>query len=263
MPARVFRISNWWRQARSALSSPATCRVWRRFPIALLVAVSVLQGCTSMGHHEHPLREAGDFGPRETLRICLYLDRGIDEEAGRSLLQRAWRTEAGFYALDVEVVQAKPWRRPAFAVQGIMAELRRVPLIPPCDRILALLGRNVGDFLWSFVAPEMLGAVNTESLTHGYVVARRGSLNQLLVPPEAVARHEIYHLLGCGEHFDMPACYRQIAALKAWKRESGADFFPAWDHIGQRMLYSRGEVNARIGAAQADVAESDGQAAEM
>jgi hypothetical protein len=59
----------------------------------------------------------------------------------------------------------------------------------PSYRLLALVGRNVGDFLWAFVAPEVLGAVNDESLTHGYVVARWGSVNQFFMPPEDVMRH--------------------------------------------------------------------------
>jgi hypothetical protein len=241
---RGARNASEWSTARAAL---------------LLSALALVQGCTSMGHHDHALREARDFGPRDSMKVCLYLDRGIDETEARGLLERAWRTEADLYALDVEVAQVHPWRRRAFGMEGILADLRRLPLEAPCDRVLALVGRNLGDFLWSFVGPEVLGAVNDESLTHGYVVARRGSVNQVLVPPEEVARHEIYHLLGCGEHYDMPGCYAQIADLKASKRKSASDFFPAWDRIGKRMLQSRAEVNARIGEVGAAVAQTDGK----
>jgi hypothetical protein len=217
----------------------------------------LVQGCTSMGAPDPVARASHDFGPRDSVRVCLYLDRGIDEKAGRDLIARAWQSEADLYGLDVEVVRVQPWRRPAFQMDGILAHLRRVPLTAPCDRVLALVGRNVGDFLWAFVGPEVLGAVNDESLTHGYVVARWGSVNQLFMPPEDVMRHEIYHLLGCGEHNDMPGCYARIERLKAWKRTSGSDFFPAWDLIDRRILHTRAEVNARVGQVSGAVADTD------
>ena len=38
----------------------------------------------------------------------------------------------------------------------------------------------------------------------------------------------------------------QIAAMKRWKREHQADFFPSWDLVNRRMLVSRDAVNARL-----------------
>ena len=100
--------------------------------------------------------------------------------------------------------------------------------------------------------------MDDETLTHGYAVARRASLNQLVMSPESVTRHEIYHRLGCDEHFNVARCYHQIAALKRWKREHESDFFPAFDSVKQRLLAWRETVNARLldPAAQASTALS-------
>lgn len=206
----------------------------------------LLSACTSMGHHNHAAREHVEFGPPETVDVCLYVDDGISEEAGRKLVEESWRDEAPLYGVDVNVVQVKRWSRPAFHMEGILAALRQERLEAPCDRILGLIGRNLGDVLWSVVGPEVLGAVNDETLTHGYTVARRASFNQLLMSPRDVTRHEIYHMLGCDVHFDMPHCYEQISRLKAYRRSTGGDFFPAWDLVNKQLIPTREAVNARL-----------------
>ena len=61
------------------------------------------------------------------------------------------------------------------------------------------------------------------------------SVNQLFFSPYAVTRHELYHLLGCKQHFDMPACYREIASLKQRERQFRISGF--FDRIGERPLY--------------------------
>jgi hypothetical protein len=218
----------------------------RLLRLAPLTFAFVLGACTSMGHEYQANREQHEFGPRETLSVCLYVDNGINDEEARTLMENAWRDEAPLYGLDVKIAQIKRWPRPAARMEGIMAALRKEQLEAPCDRVLALIGRDFGDFMWSLLAPEYLGAVNTDTLTHGYAVARRVSLNQLISPPVDVTRHEIYHMLGCGEHNDMKKCYDQIALLKTWKREHESDFFPAWDFLSGRLLASREAVNERI-----------------
>ena len=206
----------------------------------------LLSACTTMGQHHAPVRENFDFGSQETLSVCLYVDHGISEDAGRALVENAWIDEAKLYAIDVKVVNVTQWSRPAFNMEGILADLRQKPLEAPCDRVLALVGRNFGDFLWSLVGPEILGAVNSESLTHGYAVATVASIGQVLNPPSEIIEHEIYHMLGCGQHADMNTCYQRIADLKRWKRENGTDFFPSWDLVNNRMMASRLDVNARL-----------------
>lgn len=48
-----------------------------------------------------------------------------------------------------------------------------------------------------------VGAVNDETLTHGYAIVPRVTLNQIFASPRAVVRYELYHLLGCDTHFEM------------------------------------------------------------
>jgi hypothetical protein len=214
--------------------------------LPVVLALVVFAGCTSMGHHHPAARQQHDFGPVETVNLCLYVDQGISEDEARALIDNAWRDEAQLYGIELRIVEVKQWSRPAFRMEGILQALRQEQLEAPCDRIFAMLNRHLGDFLWAFVGPEVLGAVNDETLTHGYAAARVGSFNQLMTPPLEVTRHEIYHLLGCGEHFDMTGCYAQIARLKEWKRASGGDFFPAWDLQKKQMLASRDAVNRRL-----------------
>jgi hypothetical protein len=148
--------------------------------------------------------------------------------------------------VQVKIVSVEQWSRPAFDMEGILAALRDKPLEAPCDRILALFDRSVGDFVVGLIGPEVLGAVNNESLTHGYAFATRTTLAQVFFSPRSVIEHEIYHLLGCGNHFDMEACYKQIAALKQWKRENNSDFFPAWNLNKGQMLATRAQVNVQL-----------------
>jgi hypothetical protein len=218
--------------------------------VKLLISVLALalSACTSMGHHHADVREHIDFGPTEKISVCLYVDKGISEQEGRALVEEAWNQEGRLYGIEVEIAQVKQWSRPAFQMDGILAALRQERLEAPCDRIFALLGRNVGDFAWGLVGPEVLGAVIDESLTHGYAFARRATLAQIFSSPSDVIGHEIYHLLGCGEHFHMDNCYEQIARMKAWKRDNGGDFFPAWDLVNKRMLTTREDVNIRVAA---------------
>lgn len=216
-------------------------------------AALVLSACTSMGHHHADVREKIDFGPTEKLAVCLYVDDGLDHARARALVEDAWHEASHLYKVEVEIVNVQRWSRPAFQMNGIIAALRQQPLEAPCDRIFALLNRNAADFVWGLVGPEVLGAVIDESLTHGYAYARRGSIAQVFNSPRSVIEHEIYHLLGCGNHFDMKGCYERIATLKAWKRENGGDFFPAWDLVNGRMLTSREAVNQRIAMVTGDV----------
>jgi hypothetical protein len=216
-------------------------------PLAACLLLALVTGCTSVGFHNRDARQRLDFGAADRVALCVLVDDGISEQRARTLVEEAWRDEAPLYGLRVDVVSVTPWRRPAFAIDGIIDALRREPLKPGCDRILALIGRHLGDVVWGLLPlPEYLGAVNDETLTHGYVIARRASLNQLFESPRSVVRHELYHLLGCDQHFKMARCYEQIAALKRWKQAHGSDFFPAWDLVHKRMLLTRDAVNERL-----------------
>lgn len=231
------------------LASPGEPLSRLRACTAAGLLVLVLSGCTAVGSHSAVALAQHDFGRPDTVRLCLYLDDGVSDEQARELIEEAWQEEADLFGLNVAVASITRWPRPAFTVNGILEGLQRELLGPGCDRVLALVGRHVGDALWGLFLPEVLGAVNDETLTHGYAVVQRATVNQLLSSPTDVVRHELYHLLGCDTHFSMPRCYEQIARLKRWKQDNRSDFYPAWDLLGQQMLTSHGEVNARLNAA--------------
>jgi hypothetical protein len=212
-----------------------TARCW------LLLVVALAGGCTTIGAHDPTALARLDLGPPVAVSLCAYLDEGITAEEVASLLDVAWRDEGPGYGVTIRIVRAVHWKRPAFGKDGILTALAREQLHPPCDRIMAFLGRHPGDVLWGLFLPQVLGAT---ALTHGYVVARAASLDQLVAPPAVVLRHELHHLLGCEHGLTMTACYARIAALKA---ASQGEFFPAWSRALNRVVGSREEANRLLG----------------
>jgi hypothetical protein len=219
-----------------------------------------LSGCffTSIGLDHPDLLKTIDFGPPQTLHLCVYLDEGVTESRARELLG-SWDSEAPKYGLTIEPVSFQPLARSGFFHDAIVKQVQAQQLGPACDRKLYFVGRNVGDFVWGDLAPlavplpEVLGEVDDDTLTSGFVVATMLSFNQILMQPYSVTRHELYHLIGCKQHFDMPACYQEIAALKQRERDlvrngffdrvSEPPFYPTWDNLSDDMLVSRGAVN--------------------
>jgi len=219
-------------------------RTWSFF--ALYVVTIALTACTSMGSDHVQVRQRIDFGPSDVLSLCLLVDDGIADTMAEAIINDAWRDEGAVYGLRINVVSVRAWRRPAFTSDGIMKALLRQPLPTGCDRLFALIGRHAGDIVWGlFGLPEVLGAVGNDTGTHGFAVVAGVSLNQAFISPPSVVRHEIYHLLGCHEHFNMSRCYDAIATMKRG-RLAGADFLPAWDAVNARLLVSRDAVNTRL-----------------
>ena len=179
-------------------------------------------GCyfTSIGLAHGQLMGSFDFGPLQTVHLCVFLDAGVTESRARQLLS-SWDSEVQRYGLAVEPVSFRALARSGYFHGPIIREVQAQMLAPDCDRNLYFVGRTAADFLWGDLAavalplPEVLGEVDDATLSSGFVVATAISPNQLLLSPYDVTRHELYHLLGCRQHYDMPACYAQIAALKS------------------------------------------------
>lgn len=236
-----------------------------------VLALATLSGCffTSIGLDHDELLKSFDFGPPETMHLCVFLDDGVTESRARDLLA-SWDSEAPRYALAVEPVSFQRLARNGFFHGSIVRQVETQMLGPDCDRNLYFVGRNAGDFLWGDLAavalplPEILGEVDDATLTSGFVVATTISLNQLLLSPYSTTRHELYHLLGCRQHYDMPACYAQIASLKYRKRQlvnagffrriGERPFYPTWDNLSDAMLVSRSAVNQTLAAQVASAA---------
>jgi len=169
--------------------------------------------------------------------------------------------------LHIATPWIREWERPAFSQKGITRDVARRPLTAPCDRILALVGRDARDFLWGVLMPEILGAVETRTNSKGYVVAQVGSLNQVLTfqSPSSAAVHEFYHLLGCHHGVDKEDAYRQVRHIKqlaARNRLQGRDFFPAMSEKG-RVYVSRVDVDRRFGIQRTERAAKTGKGIEL
>lgn len=199
----------------------------------LLVLALLASGCTTVGAGMPEVRESMDFGPRAELRVCLFVDPAVGDARARELVAGVDR-EFDLYGIDVTVVRSQPWQRPSFTTSAMLAKLRKRPLAPPCDRLVAFVGRNLGDALWGLLMPEVLGAVDGETGTHGVIAGRMATPNQLISPPGRATIHEFYHLVGCPHAFTKRTCYSRIQALKR-ARQPGADFFPAATFDGKPL----------------------------
>jgi hypothetical protein len=206
-------------------------------------ALLVLAGCTTVGSHSRTKQAAIDYGPAAVMRVCVLKTEDVKVQRPGALLE-AVNDEFAPYGITVEVPWIRPWTRPGFEVGAMMQDLIQRDLEPPCDRLVGFVDRNVGDFLWAFVMPEVLGAVDDITATHGYVVATSASVNQIFVTPSAATVHEFYHLLGCPHGLSLVKCYGQIAALKA-AIVPDADFFPGVTKEGG-FLTTRDAANAAM-----------------
>jgi hypothetical protein len=209
--------------------------------------VAALSACTTVGVHTKE-RASVDYGPSVQLRVCVLSAPKVTRERVDALILAVNR-EFEPYAITVTMPWVRPWARPGFTVDSIVDDVIRRDLEAPCDRLVALVDRNAGDFLWGLVMPEILGAVEENTHTHGYIVATAASLNQLVMDPSAATVHEFYHLLGCPHSLSMSKCYGIIAALKH-HADPGADFFPGITSSGS-YLQTRDAVNEALRAAVA------------
>ena len=182
-----------------------------------------LAGCTTIGA-DTAERHKVDFGEPVTLDVCLLKHPDVAQERA-DLFIRAVNKEFEDFGILVTVPWVRDWKRPGYTVNGIMKDLYSRELEAPCDRLMGLVDRHAGDFLWGLLLPEVLGAVDELTHTRGYVVANFGSLNQIAAPMEVPAVHEFYHLVGCGHGISKSKCYHDIARLKS-SRAPGSEFVP-------------------------------------
>jgi len=215
------------------------------------------------------VRAQTDFGPPETLRVCALLDDGISQREAQATLADYWnQDQASKYNLSVKMVSYSSLPRSIdqfFHWQiGHQVAMRQIP--PGCDRMMYFVNRNVLDVAWSvpelYGAPEVLGEVDDYTMTRGYVVDRIASLNQVLMSPwfspSKVARHETFHMIGCGHDMVMDQCYKHIAEAKwvenrlrdagCYEKSGVEEFFPSFSHAGDGpILLTRAQANSILG----------------
>jgi len=234
-------------------------RIW--LGAVLLSAAGFFSGCTSMAKVSKEDRlTLRQQGPPIALRLTIFKDYAVSAERAAAIVE-ALRKEFSPYGLDIQVAALLEWKRPSFSHQGIIRDIARRPLRADADRSLALVGRDIRDFMWGTLLPEALGAVEIRTHTKGYVVAEMGSLNQLLTfqTPVDAAVHEFYHMLGCDHHDAGQTIATKIARLKRsaiHNRLMGRNFFPGISRKGE-ILLTRRDVDAHFGLAQAHPPKGD------
>jgi hypothetical protein len=199
----------------------------------ILAVVVALAGCTTIGA-DTAERKRVDFGQPLSLEVCLLKHKDVSQPRA-DLFIAAVNKEFADFGIAVTVPWVREWERPAFTVNGIMQDILTRDLEAPCDRLIALVDRHAGDFLWGLLLPEVLGAVDDVTHTRGYIVANFGSLNQAFSSVEMTAVHEFYHLVGCGHGISKSKCYHDIAGLKAGLPPE-SDFMPGVGKDGEYLL---------------------------
>lgn len=220
--------------------------VYRTFcRLCLLTLVIVQMSCTTIGAHDQNALSNINFGPPETVRICVLMDGSEISEVESSRLVQFIRNEFILYGIQVEVPWYRRWQRPAGGSTATLEDLAERRLQPPCDRLLALAGENTSDLIDAVLGVNVLGAVDTVTHTRGYVLCENTCVNQLIAQPTVAIIHESYHLLGCGHDLSMTTCYERIRQLKIaarQNRENGNDFFPTFTRNGV-LIFRREDVN--------------------
>ena len=215
-------------------------------------AAVFFSGClfTTVGLADSSRRKSLDFGAPKTVNLCVYLDKDVSRGDAESLLS-SWDSEAPLYGLYLNPVSFNTLPRRGFTHDAILSQVKHIPLSGKCDRIVYFAGRNWMDYLYAnfpnpvlWPMPEVLGEVDDDTMTHGFIVARRDSVNGLLMSPSSVTVHELYHLLaGCPHAITMDSCYDRIAALK---HQADPTFFPSESSDG-RIFLNRSAVNLALG----------------
>ncbi len=205
----------------------------RRRRVAILPMLIAVGGCTTIGVDTAEIRKV-DFGEPISLEVCLLKHPDVKQERA-DLFIAAVNKEFADFGITLTVPWVRDWERPAFTVDGILKDILSRELEAPCDRLVGLVDRHAGDFLWGLLLPEVLGAVDSQTRTRGYIVANFASLNQAFTPVEFAAMHEFYHLVGCGHNVSKSKCYHAISALKA-SRPADSDFLPGVGEEGDYIL---------------------------
>lgn len=145
-----------------------------RLNLIITLLVTLLAGCTTVPMDHGPRRDALTSGPSVLRRVCILRGLDVVDEDVQSILA-ALQEGVTPYGLLLEFPWVRDWQRPAFNPTGILEDVARRRLQAPCDCLLALVGRDVRDFLWGTLMPAILGAVETRTHSKGYLVAADGS----------------------------------------------------------------------------------------
>jgi hypothetical protein len=237
----------------------------RTLAVAVILCISQA-GCfaTAIGNpgHENDWTHY-QFGPNEQINICTYRDEGVSSNEVTDWIQNWNAKHERQVAITLIPIDKGELPRDGFTHYEISNSFdKEIALTEGCDRDIYFVGRTFADFLYGVLAfatvplPETLGETDDLTLTHAFIVARRATVMNLVFPPEDITEHELWHLLGCKQHYNWDRCYAQVEALKEEHRrlvDSGyfrevheQPFYPTWDNMSDRFLVRRAEVNSHF-----------------
>lgn len=256
----------------NAVGHPITLTPPRRLCSLLLVFSmlwigSLCGGCTSVGMWSDKAFRSTDFGPAQTVHVCVYLDKGVTKDDAMALMQTSIDEDSKYYNLNVVPEGFDTIERPGFFHDQILKTIASIPLTGHCDRVFYFAHRNAADYLYAAAPlvtglplPEVLGEVDDPTMTHGFAYAENdGPASLLLGGPSAITRHEFYHLIGsCPHSLTLDECYQRIATLKHAAVEDSDGFFPSMSEDAQHLFKTRNQVNVALGdvTPNTDVASS-------
>lgn len=200
----------------------------------ITVIFIILTNCTTIGFHNPSELNKIDFLGSTNYRICIIHEPGISEFRIQNLMN-SLQGELKLYKLNLEWNIIGKVERPGFYTVDIFNYLNQVPLGENCDRMLLLLKRNLGDFLFHIFLPEIMGLVESNTRTRGFIYADYLTINILSgSTPSKVLIHENYHFLGCDHDLIMNECYKKIYILKNEnQKNSNSKMFPTF--IGNKI----------------------------
>lgn len=183
-------------------------------PLVVFFLLIFYSNCTTIGIHNQHEYSKFDFKGDIKYRICIFKEPSLAESRVRSLMD-SLQSELNLFNLRLDWKIVGERERPGFFTAEIFESLERTVLLESCDRMLLLLKRDIGDFFFHFLFPEILGLVDANTRTRGFVFADYLSINILFgSTPGKVLIHENYHFLGCDHHWIMNECYDRIYSLR-------------------------------------------------
>ena len=191
---------------------------------ALVVATMASQ--RSSAQTQGPESEVMTPAPVSVLRVCVMRASDVTDERVQEIREGLQRG-ADRHGVRVEIPWVREWSRSGFATEDSLISLMRVPLEAPCDRLLGLIGRHLGDFIANVAGFNVPIVLDRETSARAVIVANMDPVNSALRPPDRNAEFLTQAYLGCRLRLDIfqEECAQRVANLQR-NVDPVADFVP-------------------------------------
>ncbi len=223
----------------------STClRKRRNIAFASFIFFQIIN-CTTIGFHNKEELKNYQFSNEISYKFCILKEKSISESRIKSLIKDL-SNELKIYNIQLDARVLSNYNRPAFTTKNIYHAISSLSLPENCDRLMVLLERNLLDFLIHIILPEVMGLVEGDTRTRGFIYTDYLSINILVGgTPSNILIHENYHFLGCNHHIIMDDCYKSIEEhrrVAIYNYKSQNNFFPSlWQN--SNFILDREQVN--------------------